>query len=272
MASETARRDRSLVSQSPNVDVDESCVVQRLPPPANTGGMLAPPTAVAEEVLEQSGHPRRPAAEHLPRETGDHGSVARLPEPDLEHHVAGYEAPARTQHPDCLGQGTALVGVSEVVKAIVGEDYVDRRVAERELGRVAGKHVNIVDRAGHEFVLEMAAHRAGNVQGRHVRHVARRCKRQQPRSSADVEYAVAVVQIGEQDDLGAQVPKAWAVGELFHVADMTVPRLGSPGIESPPPARSAPSRVSWPTGAVGGVRVSDLPVLTSPAALLRHGT
>jgi hypothetical protein len=90
-------------------DLAEPRLIESAAPPVDAGGMLTAARQQADRVLCDPQYSRRAASEHLTREPEDHRSVARLAEPDLEHHVANNKSSVRTQNPDSFRQGTVLV-------------------------------------------------------------------------------------------------------------------------------------------------------------------
>jgi len=137
----------------------EPRISQRDMPPVGVGWMLSASCDQSESVLQQPEHARGSAPQHPARQAGDQRSVSGVADSDLEHHVANHDAPVGAQHASGLGQRSAFVGGAEVVKAVVGEDHVDRVVRERKLGRVADQHVDVGNRQAGQLIREMAAHR-----------------------------------------------------------------------------------------------------------------
>jgi len=127
------------VSQHVDLHVMKTGSLQRLVPPGGIGRMLPAPAHQPDGVLQQPHDAWESATGERAQLAAHHTTVARAHRVEREHHVPHHQASTGLQDASDLGKRALLLGIAQLVQAVVGNhkigDPVDKRKADS-----GGKH------------------------------------------------------------------------------------------------------------------------------------
>lgn len=133
--------------------------------------------------------------------------------------------PPRPEHSLRLLERPHLVGVSEVVKAVVGHHEIGGAVDKREADRGRDDGLHVLQAGAGGLGPQVAAHAGGDVDRPDAITALGEGKREQAGTRPDVDDRAATGRLSEVEDLVSQGAKASAAGNLFCVGDVPVPVL-----------------------------------------------
>lgn len=184
--------------------------------------MFPGPSEEADSVLRDAEDPGGPASSDQAQLLEDEPTVARA-EREGEHHVAEHQTPAGHEHPSHLAQRKFLSRVIQVVKGIVGHGEADRFVRERQAAQIGHERLDIPQLGRGCLLRKAVEHRRRDVDGGDGPNGGRERKREESRSSSEVDDVVLRARVSKRADEIRDVSKRRCSSDCFPALDAIVP-------------------------------------------------